>query len=638
MQWWLLLTILIIFPCTLSAQDGFCLDKNFRVLETGVSTILQEIHYDESSGKHWFTDIQHYPDRRLNAITYFNTDQRIYGLDLSNGIELISIDADLVLHSHGALSVINDLLYVAATMDQDDGIMYVLGYHNDVDHAVLLTINLRTKKIEKELPVFSDYALACADLVFDHGNGQLIGFDHKSQILTSIIPKANHAVTEPLFSATVEIFGGVPSLFFTHRGKLLGIGSPALGADYHLYEFDLRARKILILQDLSYENNQDACTCAQPILFTNEFNPHSLHCDEGVFVLKIKNIKNHGEYITVSDSLPSTTHIISLTANQPIHMVNGGVGYNYFSIELMGDDINDLEIEIAIKGNEGIGDVSDLSQSILYLSPDTLFSDDPNTPYPGDATTFTLNSEEEKIDTFYHVICKNEYLTLHTNITQQAEVAWSNGSTDRTIQVYNEGMYTVQTESLCQSIREVHIVHERDFQIDLGPDIQIEDYKDIELSSAIEKSDSIAFYTWNGTPNYDLCNNCSSQILNIQESGFVQLTAMNKFGCMSIDEIQFTVRPAEFFIPNAFTPNGDLANELLRVYSSASFTMERIQIFNRWGSIINMSTGVQDENDILWDGSAQGRPAQPGVYLYQASIIKNSGERKLLTGEVTLLR
>ena len=638
MQWWLLLTIFIIIPCTLLAQDGLCIDNNFRVLETGTSTILQEIHYDESAEKYWFTDIQHYPDRRLNAITYFNTDQRIYGLDLSNSIELISIGEDLVLHSHGTLPIVNDLLYVAATMDQDHGIMYVLGYHNNVDHTVLLTINLHTKKIEKELPVISDHALACADLVFDHGNGQLIGFDHKSQILTSIIPKENHAVTEPLFSSTVEILGGVPSLFFTRHRKLLGIGSPALDADYHLYEFDLRTQKTLILQDLSYENNQDACTCAQPILFTNEFNPHSLHCDEGVFVLKIKNIKNHGEYITVSDFLPSTTHIISLTANQPIHIVSGGVGYNYFSIELMGDDINDLEVKIAIKGNEGIGDVSDLSQSILYLSSDTLFSDDPNTPYPGDATTFTLNSEEEKIDTFYHDICKNEYLTLHTNITQQAEVAWSNGSTERTIQVYNEGKYTVQMESPCQSIREVHIVRERDLQIDLGPDTQIDDYRAFELSPSIHTGDSIALFKWNGTEIYQLCNHCSTQILNIQESGYVQLIAMNKFGCVSIDEIQFTVRPAEFFIPNAFTPNGDLTNELLRVHSSASFTLESVQIFNRWGSIINMNSGIQDENDILWDGTAQGRPAQPGVYLYQASIIKNSGERKLLTGEVTLLR
>lgn len=69
------------------------------------------------------------------------------------------------------------------------------------------------------------------------------------------------------------------------------------------------------------------------------------------------------------------------------------------------------------------------------------------------------------------------------------------------------------------------------------------------------------------------------------------------------------------YVPNAFSPNNDGANDTFKVYPGQDVQIDDIdfQIFDRWGSMIFDAQQGDDE----WDGVNNGRRAAQGVYIWQ---------------------
>ena len=105
-------------------------------------------------------------------------------------------------------------------------------------------------------------------------------------------------------------------------------------------------------------------------------------------------------------------------------------------------------------------------------------------------------------------------------------------------------------------------------------------------------------------------------------------------GCSGIDSVEVIIEAGlEIFIPNVFSPNGDGTNDELFVRGS-SFKDFNFRIYNRWGEMIFETT----DRLIGWDGKQNGKPLDPGVFVYQLiySDWQNmEGER---SGNVTLIR
>ena len=116
----------------------------------------------------------------------------------------------------------------------------------------------------------------------------------------------------------------------------------------------------------------------------------------------------------------------------------------------------------------------------------------------------------------------------------------------------------------------------------------------------------------------------------------VRFTATNQYGCS--DEATTWVPIVDnfaFFVPSAFSPNGDGKNEVfLPKVNDVDFY--QLDIFNRQGQLVFHTNSTE----IGWDGNLGGSPAPPGVYVWRIkySRVFNPNEIIPREGTVTLLR
>ncbi len=89
-----------------------------------------------------------------------------------------------------------------------------------------------------------------------------------------------------------------------------------------------------------------------------------------------------------------------------------------------------------------------------------------------------------------------------------------------------------------------------------------------------------------------------------------------------------------FFMPNAFTPNGDGNNDFIRPVFSSSMGDLVFIAFNRFGQKVFESVGQTKG----WDGRIGGSPQPSGSYAYMIKYKKASGEPVLKKGTFMLLR
>ena len=90
-----------------------------------------------------------------------------------------------------------------------------------------------------------------------------------------------------------------------------------------------------------------------------------------------------------------------------------------------------------------------------------------------------------------------------------------------------------------------------------------------------------------------------------------------------------------WFVPNAFTPNGDGDND---VFFPILRNMEFItmEVYNRWGDQMWMT---QDASSGGWDGMTKGgAEALMGAYVWKLQMKKENGQRITKTGSLSLIR
>jgi gliding motility-associated-like protein len=88
------------------------------------------------------------------------------------------------------------------------------------------------------------------------------------------------------------------------------------------------------------------------------------------------------------------------------------------------------------------------------------------------------------------------------------------------------------------------------------------------------------------------------------------------------------------FVPNTFTPNGDLVNDVFTIELLGAL-LDEGYIYNRWGNAITSF----DAEHLTWDGLApNGEPVTEGVYTYVLFYTPADEIRRTVHGFVTVIR
>ncbi len=122
----------------------------------------------------------------------------------------------------------------------------------------------------------------------------------------------------------------------------------------------------------------------------------------------------------------------------------------------------------------------------------------------------------------------------------------------------------------------------------------------------------------------------------VRNAGEYYLQVTSASGCISREYI--TVHKDCYIdLPNAFTPNGDGANDYFfpRMLTPLQPLAFHMRIFNRWGHMLFETTGREGEG---WDGRFNGQPQPPGAYVYWIEVCFGEGHKEQYKGNFTLLR
>lgn len=112
------------------------------------------------------------------------------------------------------------------------------------------------------------------------------------------------------------------------------------------------------------------------------------------------------------------------------------------------------------------------------------------------------------------------------------------------------------------------------------------------------------------------------------------LVVTNGFGCADTIIKSILVNDdVTLFVPNSFTPNGDLHNEVFLPVARGLKTFSLL-IFNRWGTRIFESKDASQG----WDGTFKSEPAPEGNYIWEIQYSAEGNRTGAKTGQVLLTR
>ncbi|MBL0131070.1 MAG: gliding motility-associated C-terminal domain-containing protein [Chitinophagaceae bacterium] len=154
-------------------------------------------------------------------------------------------------------------------------------------------------------------------------------------------------------------------------------------------------------------------------------------------------------------------------------------------------------------------------------------------------------------------------------------------------------------------------------------------------SQFIHARDSIGYF-FNWRPQTQLSNyNTQYTKFNAVDDVKYLIDISDIHTCVTIDTIQMLVlKKPGYYLPTAFTPNGDGLNDVVRPYLVGMKSLKSFSVFNRWGNLIFYSKTYGEG----WDGKYKGVVQDPGVYVWILEFINSSDSKVTEKGHITIIR
>ena len=134
-------------------------------------------------------------------------------------------------------------------------------------------------------------------------------------------------------------------------------------------------------------------------------------------------------------------------------------------------------------------------------------------------------------------------------------------------------------------------------------------------------------YTWSTTD--------STYSILVTAEGWYKVTLTTIGGCTATDSVLMLTAFAPLTMPNAFTPNGDIQNDVFKaVTTPEKIRSYTLYIYDRWGKQVYFTNDVTQG----WDGTIDGAAAPVGTYVYYVKYSNTSGVVREKRGMVVLVR
>lgn len=133
------------------------------------------------------------------------------------------------------------------------------------------------------------------------------------------------------------------------------------------------------------------------------------------------------------------------------------------------------------------------------------------------------------------------------------------------------------------------------------------------------------------------CSDCLNPIASPTADTDYTLILTDENGCqISLIISVKVVDDTDIFVPTGFSPNGDQVNDRFKIFSrNPNLTIEKLNIFDRWGELIYEETNVSIASQNGWDGTFKGLALNPGTFVFYLRI-KETG--RSLYGDINLVR
>ena len=175
--------------------------------------------------------------------------------------------------------------------------------------------------------------------------------------------------------------------------------------------------------------------------------------------------------------------------------------------------------------------------------------------------------------------------------------------------------------------------------VELPEDTTIRFGEQFLISSSTNSNGSLSYF-WPVSEGLD-CIDCPSPITQPHNDILYTIEVVDEYGCVAYDEILIRVtRENQVFVPNIFSPNEDDINDyFLPVFGPGVKSILKMNVFDRWGGLLyeksNVDLSIPSKG---WDGTSDGVPVNPGVYVYIIELEYIDGVQEVLSGDITIVR
>ncbi len=174
-----------------------------------------------------------------------------------------------------------------------------------------------------------------------------------------------------------------------------------------------------------------------------------------------------------------------------------------------------------------------------------------------------------------------------------------------------------------------------------GPDLEL-NFGESQIIDLLTTG-AIETISWSGGPFTCVDSNfCEEITISPTASTFYSVTVVDSNGCEATDAIQVIVRrDRPVFSPTAFSPNGDLVNDIfyLRSPEGVIASINSFQIFDRWGESVFLLNNIPPNDPTFgWDGSYNGEVMNPAVFVFVVEIEFTDGVTETIRGDFSLIR